>query len=373
MRVVLANLTGGRLSDGYQKYLRYMIPLMGRDERIKQLNVLVPGAYIDMFRSSNFHAGPFTEIGVIAGSSHLKTELARLHPDVIFIPTARFIRSNGIPTIIMVQNMEALTRPIGKNTARDSLKNIGRLLLARKACRQAERIIAISGFVREFLLHRWKIDAEKVGVVYHGVEAPHDPAYDRRPPALEGLQESSFIFTAGAIRAYRGLEDAIQALGRRAVVRRNLSLVIAGKPDTGSEAYYRYLVKRARETEVGERVLWTGHLERDELAWCYRNCSLFIMTSRVEACPNTALEAMAYSCLIISTRNPPMPEFFQDAAFYYNEGDAAGLAQQVEHALALPTSTKNARKEACRHIAERLRWQETARLTVDQFFSALHQ
>jgi len=94
-------------------------------------------------------------------------------------------------------------------------------------------------------------------------------------------------------------------------------------------------------------------------------------TGRVEACPNTALEAVAYSRLVISTRHLPMPEFSQDAAFYYNEGDTAALAHQVEHALALPTPTKNARKEACRHIAERFRRQETTRLTVDHSSSAL--
>lgn len=41
-------------------------------------------------------------------------------------------------------------------------------------------------------------------------------------------------------------------------------------------------------------VVWAESLSRKEMAWCYASCSVFVITSRVEACQNTALEALAY-------------------------------------------------------------------------------
>ena len=65
------------------------------------------------------------------------------------------------------------------------------------------------------------------------------------------------------------------------------------------------------------------------MAEAFRRCAAFVMTSRAEACPNTALEAMSCGCAIVSVDRAPMPEFFGEAALYYPVAEIRALAQQL--------------------------------------------
>ena len=58
------------------------------------------------------------------------------------------------------------------------------------------------------------------------------------------------------------------------------------------------------------------------------------MTSRVEACPNIALEAMSHGAFCLAADNPPLPEFFQGAALYYRPRSGEALAHAITAALA---------------------------------------
>ena len=126
-----------------------------------------------------------------------------------------------------------------------------------------------------------------------------------------------FLFTAGSIRPARGLEDILYALNSLALEKVNLNLAIAGNTASNMLSYRSSLEKYILNNGLGKKVIWAEELNKSEMNWCYKNCKAFIMASRVEACPNTALEAMAHGCSCISSYNPPLPEIFADAAIYY--------------------------------------------------------
>jgi len=109
------------------------------------------------------------------------------------------------------------------------------------------------------------------------------------------------------------------------------------------------------------------------LAWCYRNCRVFVMTTRVEACPNAALEAMHNGCLSVVTSADPLPEFFQQNAFYYPPGDGRHLAEQLRKALLLDDSQRTAMVEGLRRRAAEFTWQRTAQQTIAELEKTLQQ
>jgi D-inositol-3-phosphate glycosyltransferase len=168
------------------------------------------------------------------------------------------------------------------------------------------------------------------------------------------------------------LEDAIRALALITPQTPHTRLVIAGSPDPGTENYDRAMKRLARAQGVEERVVWAGHLGPADMAWCFRRAAAFIMTSRVEACPNTALEAMSEGALCLSTKNPPMPEFFGDAAAYYPAGDSAALARLlVDRALRATAGDVAASREAGRRRSRRYSWSDTAERTVGELLAAI--
>jgi glycosyltransferase involved in cell wall biosynthesis len=179
-----------------------------------------------------------------------------------------------------------------------------------------------------------------------------------------------FLFTAGSIRPYRGLEDAVAALPEIVRMCGDLSLVIGGEAEASMRPYQQRLQRQAEALGCADRILWCGKLDQQEMAWCFQQCRVFLMTSRVEACPNTVLEAMSQGCLSVSTDCPPMPEMYGETALFYKVGDAARLAQQVRTALGFDADQRRLLQDSARRRAAGFSWHRTVEETVRQLILA---
>jgi len=267
--------------------------------------------------------------------------------------------------------MEALALPFGGNSYQETLKNLARKYAAKLACRRASRILAVSQFVQEFLVHTWHISPAKIGIVYHGSNdllANYTPV---RPKAVPLEWEDRFFFTAGSIRPSRGLDDIVQALKKLAAIGRDLPLVVAGTPDPSSHGYERRLKRLIERLGVQDKVVWAEHLTAEEMLWCYSRASLFIMTSRVEACPNIALEALSCGGGCIAAENPPLPEFFRDAALYYQPGNPHSLAEAITFFQTSSLQFQGEMRGRARARATDFSWDRTAEETVKQLRLAI--
>ena len=363
LHIALLAITRGRLSGGFTKYLGHLVPLLRKQSGVSAVDVYVPPeiATPDEF---TWPAGDD-----LRGFRSLRRAIVERRPDVVFIPTARVLRAGEIPVVTMVRNMEPLEVPFNGNAMTEGLKNVMRAAAARFACRRADRVIAVSNHVRDFLVERWRVPADRIGVIRHGV----DPAADAEPPmppVLAPLAGKRFLFTGGSIRPARGLEDAVCALPSLADA---VHLVIAGSVDRGAEHYERAMRQLANELGVAPRILWAGQLKADAMSWCFRNAAAFVMTSRAEACPNIVLEALAQGAVSVSTDHPPMPEFFDDTAVYYRERNADDLAARLVETLAVPESERGRLRERARERARAFTWEATARGTVAELQRAIEQ
>ncbi|MHA1381779.1 MAG: glycosyltransferase family 4 protein [Candidatus Helarchaeota archaeon] len=367
MQIAIVIYTAGGLSGGYKKYLRRILPIIKSDTRVEHIDIYTP-INLGQENGEKVRWYLFPKGCDFRITFWLKREISKIKPDIVFIPTARWINFRNIPTVVMVQNMEPMLMPLDNNNSlKECGKNIARYFTALMACRCADRVIALSNFVKKYLVEKWRINPDKIGVVYHGSDIDNVLSISNPLKRFRVKEIPRFIFTAGSIRPARGLEDSIKAMKYLKNKYKDLYLLIAGNSDRGAKSYKYYLHKKARKLEVSDRVFWMGHLNEKEMNWCYQNCSAFIMTSRVEACPNIALEAMSHGCISVSTDNPPMPEIFSDSAFYYNAGNSRQLAQQIDIALKMSKDQETKNRLAARAIAENFNWERTVRLTVNQF------
>ena len=352
MRLAVVNLTGGGLSGGYRKYLRQLMPRLAADARVEALRIFVPPvAAVTLEPGLDVRRWAPGRGGLHA----LVRDVSAFGADVVFVPTARHMGFGRAPVVTMVRNMEPLLVPFGGNTWGEGLRNLARAWAARRASRRARRVIAVSAHVRGFLVERWRIPAERIGLVYHGVDPVLVP-----PAGRQGTRRT--IFTAGSVRPARGLEDALRAMP---LLPDDVHLLVAGAVNRGAARYARRLRDLARTLGVGARVTFAGELDDQAMTAAFRQCSAFVMTSRAEACPNTALEAMSAGTVTVSVDHPPMPEFFAEAALYYRAGDQEGLARQLQTALRNGTE----RTRLSRAAVERARlytWDQTCEKTIQE-------
>jgi glycosyltransferase involved in cell wall biosynthesis len=371
MKVAVVNATNGGLSGGSIKYLSHLIPLLELDRRVSRLDVFAPEGYESELAGAG-SLRPIRHGDAFRGFSTVCGELRTLAPDVVFVPNARRLPLAGIPQVTMIRNMEPLVRPVGRNSMVEIAKNLLRAKVARHAARKSDRVIAVSEFVRTTMIDVWRIPADRIDVVYHGVDSPAATQHlTEVPPVLAALDPGRFILSVGSIRPYRGLEDAIRALAQMPADLTDWKLVVLGAPDAGSVFYERELRQLSDELNVAGRIVWAGSTSPAVVTWCLQNCGAFVLTSRVEACPNAGLEALSLGCSCAVSTSDPMPEFFSDVALYYEPGDATTLAAQLARLASEAVPAKLARAHKARERSRRFTWQSTAARTLDVLERAL--
>ncbi len=366
MKVAIINLTGGGLSYGYINYLSEVLPRMLAHPRINQLYVYLPRGFSQYFAGRLPSACLRQFAGGLQGRRQLRLDICRISPDVGFFPGNQWMNLGRIPSVSMVQSMLPMVMPFGGNGWLDIVKNLVRARLTKIACQRANRVIAISGYVREFLVDTWRIAPDRIGMIYHGVNPPLPPEAQKMPGNVPREWRGEFLFTAGSMHPYRALDDVINAMAVLASQGVRPPLVIAGGVDRTQLPYLKRMQNLAEKSGVQSQIAWAGHLNAEQMSWCYSHCRLFLMTSRVEACPNIALEAMSHGAFCLAADNPPLPEFFREAALYYRPKCGEALAQTISSALAY---SPEASALLCRQAGKRagdFTWEETTERVIHE-------
>lgn len=368
MRLAILNLTGGKMSGGYRKYLRNVVPRMSRHNDIESILCASPESvgvqdWFDPLPNVRFvNCKPFRFL-FRNRDTELLRELEMFSPDVIFVPVERVFRFKNVPIVNMIQNMEPFVS-IFENPLIEIPGLFSRFWHGKGAIKKSDRIISPSNFVTDFLIKNWKIPRENIGLAYHGIDIVEN-VDERRPEIISIACKDNFLFLAGSIRPARGIEDALRALKHlKSCGVKNINLVIAGDVSPSMVGYLRKLKNSIRKSNLVPAVCWVGNLSEEEMAWCYKNCLVFLMTSRVESFGMIGGEAMAHGCICISADSPCLPEIFADAAVFYRSKDLKELVEAIKRALLFDSDQRKAMSEKARKRAGKFSWDVCADNTV---------
>lgn len=357
------------MSGGPRKYLRNILPRMAAHPNVENILFALPESlkfqnwFYPMPNVRFVSCKPF-RFHFSYRDVDLMRKLEEFSPDVIFVPFERYFHFKDVSVVNMVRNMEPLICPYEGNPISEILKNWLRCQNARKAVNKADRVIAVSEFVEDFLINSWEIPSDKIHKVYHGINIP-EVSDCVRPFSIPKNWKGRFLFTAGSIRPARGLDDILFTM--EYMVSHNMempSLVIAGESNANMVAYKKGLNDRLKKIGLSSKICWAGNLNEREMVWCYKNCRVFVMTSRVESFGQIALEAMSYGCTCISADNPCLPELFGDAALYYPPKDCQSLAEAIKSVLAWDDNQQKTMSEKAKKRAREFSWDVCAEKTV---------
>ncbi|EWG99102.1 glycosyltransferase [Halomonas sp. BC04] len=171
--------------------------------------------------------------------------------------------------------------------------------LARLVYRRAERVIAVSEAVKEDVIARLGVPAERVTVAHNPVVSPALQALAAEPsghPWLGDQPDVPVVLAAGRLARAKGFDILLAAFAQVAT-QREARLVILGE---GKER--KALQAQAQALGIADRVDLPGF--RDNPFSYMREASLFVLSSRWEGLPNTLIQAMACGTPVISTDCP---------------------------------------------------------------------
>jgi len=192
-------------------------------------------------------------------------------------------------------------------------------------------VICNSRMVREEILHGFRIEPEKLHVIYNGVDL--DQFNPGAVPAWRGStrgeigcgpRDTVFLFV-GAEFERRGLDTAIEALAH--ANSQAFWLVVVGQDRDAAR-----FEAQARRAGVAARVRFVGALEDVRPYYAAADC--FVLPSRYDPFPNTALEALAMGIPVIVSERSGAAEVLRErgGGFVCPADDTMDLARWMHQA-----------------------------------------
>jgi glycosyltransferase involved in cell wall biosynthesis len=212
--------------------------------------------------------------------------------------------------------------------------------------RRVRRVVTSSDFVRQKLLRRFSLPAERVMVVPGGVDTEifHPGATSRLelPPR--------YALFVGSLQPRKNLNRLLDAWGRMKNAVPDAWLLIAG---TGGDVF------RPISLNTPERVKFLGVVPDADLPGLYASATVFILPSLDEGFGLTLLEAMASGTMILASNAGALPEVAGNCGLFFDPLDVAEIADSLRCGL----QDAALRKSLCEKgliRAHRLSWYTSA-------------
>ena len=226
----------------------------------------------------------------------------------------------------------------------------------RKLIGQCDRVVAISEFVANDVLHYFPKAADKLTVIYNGAEklavpAGHSPTF---------LPQKPFIFTIGLLSVQKGFH-LLPALLKG----NDFELVIAGI----ETLHKQKILEEAKKYNCLNRLHITGPVSDDDKAWYYKNCSSFAFPSIAEGFGLPVIEAMYFGKPVFLSKFTSLPEVGGDAAYYFDSFEAESM--QHTFAKGMEDFAKRDRKQEVIDQANKFSWERAANQYLDLYEECL--
>jgi glycosyltransferase involved in cell wall biosynthesis len=225
-------------------------------------------------------------------------------------------RVTGVPYVLEIHHI--VGHPVPSSPAERAGFLLSRFYL-RSDARTAAAVRTVNGEVRDILV-RWGVPQEKVSVVpsfYLDADALSDT------PSVAPTYDVVFV---SRLVANKGLPDLLKAM----TLLPHASLLVVGDGPLKQQA-----MRLANHLGIDHRVRFLGWLrEQEDVAHAMRSAKVFVMNSRSEGGPRTALEAMALGMPVVVTRVGVMPDVIRDGQNgLFTDGTPEDLAKTLDRLL----------------------------------------
>ncbi|MGI0132602.1 MAG: glycosyltransferase family 4 protein [Thermoplasmata archaeon] len=220
----------------------------------------------------------------------------------------------------------------------------------------ADRVIAVSRHLKDQLIHRYDVPAQRIQVVYNAV---------RPTDRLERLKNAGpMVLYLGRLAAMKGVDTFLRAAQRVANDVPEAVFVVAGE---GPE--FPHLVTLAVHLGISDRVMFVGKVTEEERSLLLAGASVFVLPSVVEPFGIAALEAMAAGVPTIVSKTSGVAEI-TPTSFAVDFWDSDEFASRILELLRYP-ELRELMGAHSRWEALRTGWPERALETVGVYAQLL--
>ena len=257
-------------------------------------------------------------------------------------------------------------------------------LIMKYGTKRARAIITPSLKTKKDLVNFYKIEEDKIRVIYEGIKNknPLDERKEflanysqRKEIALKKLKlkfniknlEKPFIFYVGVWRDHKNLVNLIRALN--ILVNKyhfKGQLVLGGREDK----HYPEAKREWEKLGLENKIIRPGFLTGEKLTLFYQAADIFVLPSFYEGFGLVTLEALNNGTAVVCSAIEPLKEILQDAALYFNPHDPVDMAQVIWSLLESKQKQKELLSKA-QPLLEKYSWERMVKETHKVYLEAL--
>jgi glycosyltransferase involved in cell wall biosynthesis len=279
----------------------------------------------------------------------------KYHLDLFFCPFYTSPTFSPVKKVVVIHDMIYKSNDDKDHFARA----LYRQLFFTLSILRAKRILTISENTKKDIL-KYYPHLKNIDVIYLGIPDYHSKN-KVRPKIIN--ENDRFLLTVGSITPRKNNLRTIQAF--EALNDKDLKIVIAGDIVPGqSEEVITYI----KENNLSDRVIVTGYISDEELAWCYQNAEMLIYCSLFEGFGLPPFEAMQCGTPVIASNVTSIPEVVGDAALLVDPYSITDISNAINKVLTDNIYRQQLIDKGYAHH-QRFSWDKTARETIKVFES----
>jgi len=361
-------------ADQVNEYFLYFDDLI-TDDAIEDVVEGAPNATVKRFP---FHQ--YKKVLPFAYSHILVTGfLGRDNLDIFHAPSGIMPYTYRNKSVITIHDLAIYKHPEWFPEGRIS-KNVSTKMLVPKSVEAATKIIAVSKSTKKDLIDLFKINPDKISVVYEGVELPGDFASDgycglSQPIKKKYGLKKDYFLSLGTLEPRKNVSLVLDALMEILVEQpemlRDKEYIIAGVKGWRYEEIFKKIdeVNTFAHQKLGETLVrYLGYIPHGD-KFPLMACSMFfVFPSFYEGFGLPLLEAMKIGIPVISSNVSSVPEVCGDAAVLINPEKLSEMKKSLINFLTNDSLRKEYARRG-REQAENFKWNVTAIKTIEVYKS----
>jgi glycosyltransferase involved in cell wall biosynthesis len=201
-----------------------------------------------------------------------------------------------------------------------------------RSVHRADLVLADSQNTKDDLVELLGVEANKIEVIYPGVEERFRPIEDQT--VLEQVRRRynlppRFILGLGTLQPRKNFATLVEAFADLRFAICDLRLVIAG----GKGWLYDEIFVAVERLGLEEQVVFPGFVADEDLPALYNLAELFVFPSLYEGFGMPPLEAMACGTPVVTSNASSLPEVVGEAGLIVEATDTRALAEAMKRVL----------------------------------------
>ncbi|NCD00863.1 glycosyltransferase family 1 protein [bacterium] len=249
------------------------------------------------------------------------------------------------------------------------LKYLAYKFVILRAVKKSEKIITVSEFTKKDILKKFKINGEKVSMIYEGVFSfiDLDGAEEKLEKKYSFDINEPFLLYVGNAYPHKNLEGLINIFIK--LKNKKIKLVLVGHMDYFYNRIKDLSIKiglSGNEDKAKDRIIFPGYVPDNDLGIFFKKATAYIFPSLYEGFGLPPLEAMSKSCPVISSNQGSLKEILDYAAYYFNPYNIEESCQKIDNFL----EDKKIREEYIEKGLERIKffsWDKAAKETLEVY------